>query len=131
MRVKSLKRNRILNRNEELVDDHSFCTRIIEEDTRIIGTPRIIDIQIDNKEYEALVEHWEWDDIYGNTLIFHSKDVASIPDEKLNDVTATFFNIRLGDPSIEGDDVASTTIVRQETFTLVNLFRGKIGIPLE
>lgn len=58
--------------------DNSFDDVPMEEDTTLYG--------ISNSDFEGFrvrIEHWSWEGVRGNSIIFRSEDIAEISDEEL------------------------------------------------
>ena len=50
----------------------------MEDDTNLYGSSNF-----DFQGFRVRVEHWSWEGVRGNSIIFRSEDVAEISDEEL------------------------------------------------
>ncbi len=79
----------------------------VEEDTRILDRR-----ECTLGEYEVLFERWVWDGIAGSTIVFCTRDIATVKHRDLEDFVRNLIVI---------DEDSKVTIKRtEEGFTFVN-----------
>ncbi|MEI8187196.1 MAG: hypothetical protein WCG19_10935 [Chlorobiaceae bacterium] len=83
-----------------------FDTVPVESDTVII-----LSLEAKLDEYDVLYQKWSWENIYAESFIFASQDVAIMSDDELKEFARS-------SPMIKPE--SSVTLKRGEQFTFVN-----------